>query len=103
MSHYAAGANFERKVRDKLYADGAKLVVRSAGSKGPVDLVALQEPYDDAPSEAVVSLVQVKRGRGMKREGKRQLVALADLLNVRAVLAYPEKVGRRIEVRLEVL
>jgi Holliday junction resolvase len=102
VSHYAAGAAFERKVRDKLYEDGAKLVVRSAGSKGPVDLVALYEPAGpDFP--AVVELVQVKRGRGMTKAKRQALIELANSLGTGAMVAYPEKVGRKIEVRLEVL
>ena len=101
MTHYAAGATFERKVRDKLYADGAKLVVRSAGSKGPVDLVAFYGL--DYGYRYRIDLVQVKRGRGMTKAKQAELVELAESVGARAVLAYPEKVGRRVEVRLEVL
>jgi len=42
MTHYARGAAFERRVRKELEEDGW-FVVRSAGSKGVVDLVALRE------------------------------------------------------------
>lgn len=40
MSNYANGATIERSVRDELYACGASVVIRSAGSKGVLDLVA---------------------------------------------------------------
>mgnify|MGYP000570454909 FL=1 len=42
MGSYARGAAFERKVRRLLEEDGW-FVVRAAGSKGIVDLVALRE------------------------------------------------------------
>jgi hypothetical protein len=42
----------EYKARDQLYDDGALLVVRSAGSQGPVDLVAVFKTH--------VLLIQVK-------------------------------------------
>ena len=42
MTHYARGAAFERKVRRLLEEDGW-FVVRSAGSRGAVDLIALRE------------------------------------------------------------
>jgi len=41
-SHYSRGANFEREVRQFLSEDGW-FVMRAAGSKGVVDLVALRE------------------------------------------------------------
>ncbi|MHC1577720.1 MAG: restriction endonuclease [Candidatus Methanospirareceae archaeon] len=42
MTHYARGAAFERRVRRLLEEDGW-FVVRSAGSRGAVDLIALRE------------------------------------------------------------
>lgn len=97
MSHYAAGAQFERKVRDRLYADGARLVVRSAGSKGPVDLVALFPPL------WLPRLVQVKRNGRMTKAAKKELLELAKSVDGLAVVATPEKIGRRVVVKLEVL
>jgi Holliday junction resolvase len=40
MNRYRAGQTFEHCVRDDLRSRGFLLVVRAAGSKGPVDLVA---------------------------------------------------------------
>ena len=120
---YRRGADFERKVRDRLYADGAKLVVRSAGSKGPVDLVAL---YGSHPTPVLArevprletghfrmwgdevvfppDVVQVKTGTARLSSAKRaELVSLAESVGARAVLASPVKNGRRIDVKLEVL
>lgn len=45
----------ERKARDEAYEKGATLVVRSAGSHGPFDLVAF---YPDR-----VTLIQVKSSK----------------------------------------
>jgi hypothetical protein len=42
MTNYRGGADFEREVRAALIADGYKLVIRSAGSKTKVDLVAFK-------------------------------------------------------------
>jgi len=42
MTAYARGAAFERRVRRLLEEDGW-FVVRSAGSRGAVDLIALRE------------------------------------------------------------
>lgn len=39
-SQYRRGADFERKLKKEYEAEGA-LVVRSAGSKGPIDLVVV--------------------------------------------------------------
>ena len=42
MANYASGANFERDVR-KYYEAKDYYVIRSAGSKGAVDLIAFNE------------------------------------------------------------
>jgi len=39
--NYIAGANFERRVKNWLHKWGYPVVIRSAGSKGPADLVAV--------------------------------------------------------------
>lgn len=58
MSNYARGRRLEYKIRDELEGMGAELVVRSAGSKGPIDLIAF------FPLEREIYLVQVK-GKGL--------------------------------------
>ena len=42
MTQYRRGANYERKIK-KEYEEDGYLVLRSAGSKGPFDLVAIKE------------------------------------------------------------
>lgn len=53
MSHYSIGRAYEYRARRALEADGW-LVVRSAGSKGPWDLVAFKDGYP-------VRCIQIKR------------------------------------------
>lgn len=84
MTSYLRGRRFEWRVRDYLTMLGY-FVVRSAGSRGPVDLVALRRGR--------VLLVQCRaRGRGVPPE----LRDLAARLGAEAVLARKE--GRRLEL-----
>ena len=75
MSAYVAGRRLEYRARDELIAQGYT-VVRSAGSKGPIDLVAIG---------CNVRLIQIKSGRPRT----------SDRLRLRAVLA-PRNVRREI-------
>lgn len=72
VNRYVRGRRAEQYVKDLLRSMGADLVVRSAGSRGPVDLVAF------FPDEGEVWLVQVKAGsRGLGREERERLEDLA--------------------------
>ena len=77
MSRYAKGRRLEWLARDALIAQGYT-VIRSAGSKGPVDLVAI------GPAE--IRLIQVKAVGGVRR---------ADLRKLRQVACPP---GTRCEI-----
>ena len=77
MTHYAAGRRLEYIARDALRAQGYT-VIRSAGSKGAVDLVAIG--LDD------VRLIQVK-AEGQSITGA-----------VKALAALPSPAGVRREV-----
>jgi Holliday junction resolvase len=69
MSYYARGASQERRVR-KHYEERGFYVVRAAGSKGLVDLVAI--------GDGELHLVQCKSGqRSMPRKERVELVELA--------------------------
>lgn len=57
MTNYRRGQRAEWKARDLLLEQGAITVIRAAGSKGPIDLVAIGRNQ--------TRLVQVKRGRGI--------------------------------------
>lgn len=99
MSAYSRGADFERKVRDHLLAQGAKLVIRSAGSRSAVDLVAFWQPSMSGHATAV--LVQVKRDGRLTQQAREALKATAAGLGVTAALACSVRQGRRQEVTLE--
>ena len=83
---YARGADFERRVRDVLTAQGWQ-VLRSAGSHSPVDLVAwspVEEPYGSR-----CWMVQAKRS-GVPSAGDRvALLAWAARADALAVLVRP--------------
>lgn len=68
MTHYDSGRRLEYKVRDDLRENGYE-VIRSAGSKSPVDLLAFKRRQ--------VLLVQVKNKRNPGPSEREALVALA--------------------------
>ena len=80
---YRRGRRLEYRVRDDLKRMGAELVVRSAGSRGPCDLVAI------FPDRGEIWLVQVKSTRRAERELE-ILKKLEGTYRVRAVV-LPEK------------
>lgn len=117
-TNYQAGADFERKVRDHLMHDlDACYVVRSAGSRGIVDLVAFFMGEDvaihdgrdtlDSDSEFIVSpvvrLVQVKRTGKITDEDREMLCSLAAETGATPWLAWPVTVGRAVHVEMEEL
>jgi Holliday junction resolvase len=116
-TNYQAGADFERKVRDHLMHDlDACYVVRSAGSRGIVDLVAFFMGEDYTVDEAtnpwsgevkivspVVRLVQVKRTGKITDEDREILCSLAAETGATPWLAWPVKVGRAVHVEMEQL
>ncbi len=71
MTHYSAGRRLEYRARDELIAQGYT-VVRSAGSKGPIDLVAI----GPAKGRCTVRLIQVK-ARSPRRADRLKLTAVA--------------------------
>lgn len=84
---YAAGRALEYRVRDLLIASGY-LVVRSAGSKGVIDLVAL--PRIESPAYGALSAplaVQCKRGGVLPRAEWNKLVTEALSVQCVPVLA----------------
>jgi Holliday junction resolvase len=75
LTNYERGAKFERKVKKMLESLGL-FVVRSAGSHGPVDLVAL--------STSKVFLLQCKA----EKYRKRRTVDMENLLRVSRFFPY---------------
>ena len=71
MSKYSKGADFERKVKHLLEEDGC-FVVRSAGSKGIVDLVSFN------PVNHNVLFIQCKTNGVLSKCDRVNFVTLAD-------------------------
>ncbi len=79
MTNYSRGADFERKVQAGLAAAGY-FAVRAAGSRGPVDVLAVRK--------GVVLLVQCKLKLGrMSPEAWAELIALAAVAGAVPVVA----------------
>lgn len=91
MTRYSGGADFEREVRAALVADGYQLVIRSAGSKTKVDLVAFK------PDQ--VLFVQCKRNGVCPPAERVELLRVAGLLpgvGVPVVASRPGVTYRRL-------
>jgi Holliday junction resolvase len=86
-NNYRRGYYAERKAAEALKKEGY-FVVRAAGSRGPVDLVALGKD---------VRLIQVKRGKGALAEGKRE-IARVPCPGLKEVWIYEGRQGFRKEV-----
>lgn len=87
MSAYRAGRDFEYAVRTKLTADGYD-VIRSAGSKTKVDLVAIKA------GQAL--LIQAKRDGRISPHERAELVRIASLLGPVAVPVVAFRHARRL-------
>lgn len=81
MTRYSRGADFERRVKSDLQKHGW-LVVRSAGSHGEVDLMAMGPELTDR------ALIQCKRDGRMSLEDRRGLESLGDAFSALPILAY---------------
>ena len=93
MTKYDSGRRFEWKVRDDLKAKGYH-VIRSAGSKTKVDLVA--------SGMGMVILVQCKLDRASPDERK-ELYDIASDCGAEPVLASKKKEGVHVTIRYEVI
>ena len=82
MSNYNRGANFERRVKRALENKGA-FVIRSAGSRSPVDLVAFWS--------GEICFLQVKVDGNLSKGERELLTYLAQENRCRACMAYRDK------------
>jgi Holliday junction resolvase len=83
-TRYSRGRQFEYRVRDDLRERGC-LVVRAAGSKGKVDLLAVLPLTDESPGE--ILLVQCKRDTWGTPAERTELCRLAEVYGATALLA----------------
>lgn len=88
---YARGREFEYRVRDSQPLASARLVIRAAGSKGPVDLVAIWDGGN-------TWLVQVKKDGVMSPAQRKALRELAGHVGAEPILARAGKANRGVEI-----
>jgi len=88
-SRYIRGRRFEHRVK-RLLEERGYIVVRSAGSKGPFDLVALRF--------GEILLIQCKLDGNLPKAEKRQMIAAARVAGGKPLLAIKDK--RTGEIRL---
>jgi len=98
MSRYDIEARFERQIREHFRG---YFVARVAGSKGPVDLVAVRKSFlQPVGKVATVLLIQCKARKRPRKRGpfeqkeKTDLIVLAARFGASAVWA--ERVGRNV-------
>lgn len=105
MTQYQRGANFERLVKKKWEENGY-YVIRSAGSHGIADLVAIkgftETDYWTADPVIVpaIVLIQCKLTGKMSKEDETKLKDLATELGVKSVMAYKDDDGKYLGVWL---
>lgn len=85
MTHYAAGTAFEHVVRNDLHANGY-WVMRSAGSKTKVDLIAIK------PGQ--ILLVQCKRDGRISPAERVELLRVAAMIDTAIPVLAHKKPGR---------
>lgn len=99
MTHYRSGRDFEYKVRDALAADGYE-VIRAAGSKGKVDLVAFKGGMRIGTWYSDLLFVQAKRRDGnIGPDDRAELLRLASIVNAYPIVAHQPAPRRPIQYR----
>lgn len=93
VSQYNRGRSFEYRVK-QLYEKHGWFVIRSAGSKGIADLVAI------APDGMEIHFIQCKKNGTISKQEKEILTATAYKYNALPILASRGKNGRGIALYL---
>jgi Holliday junction resolvase len=97
MTNYNRGRAFEYKVRD-LFRESGYYVIRSAGSKGIADLVAIKNESGWSMNETC--FIQCKKSGKLNGIEKKDMIDLCSKLAVTPILArYKEKKIELIELR----
>ena len=94
MTNYDNGARLERAAKTDLETAGY-LVLRSSGSHGPADLVALPRRVPaagDRPGR--ILLIQCKTDAYMPRTARLEFARLSQAVGAIAILCYWRKEGR---------
>lgn len=99
-TNYERGRAFEYRARDELYKQGAVIVVRSAGSKTKVDLIALFPALDGImtwPAAMEVWIVQCKRDGKLPAAERDALLDISVQTGALAYHAHTGPNGRGVE------
>lgn len=101
MTVYDGGANVERKAKKELESSGY-YVVRSAGSKGAFDLIAIPMKNHIELTPNVIRLIQCKKSSSEKGNYKKDRLAIDSLsfpINVRKeIWIWVKKEGWKKEI-----
>lgn len=93
MGRYSKGARFEREVI-KFLTNQGMYCIRSAGSKGIVDIIAMKRYC----GETFVYLIQCKYGKAsMSKKDQKKLVDLANELDFIPTYIYRKKYSKEIK------
>lgn len=88
MTQYRRGADFERQL--KRYLEGlGYFVIRSAGSKGPVDLVAFDTLYPAERGDKPF-FIQCKLSGRISEKNMQYFTEIAEQCGAQAVIATPQ-------------
>jgi len=107
MGKYSKGANFERDVIKHLEKKGLHCI-RSAGSKGIVDIVAFNivndrpighSVFPNTNKSTLVYLIQCKYGNAtMNKQDKKELIELANKYSFIPVYAHKRKNAKHLKM-----
>jgi len=89
VQRYRKGYRFEIRVKEDLEEKGY-FVIRSAGSKGVFDLIAI------APNGKEILGIQCKAGGKIPSEEKQEIIKVAEKYNIKPCLAL--KKDRKYEI-----
>ena len=96
MGNYRKGAKFERDVIEHLEKKGM-YCIRSAGSKGIVDVIAMQRVCH----KTVVHMIQCKYGNAtMSKKDKNILIDLANKFGFLPLYAHKRKNAKHMKIEL---
>ena len=96
MGMYSKGAKFERDVIKHLEKKGM-YCIRSAGSKGIVDVIAIRRHC----GMTLVHMIQCKYGNAtMSKKDKNELVELADKFGFIPIYAHKRKNAKHLKIDL---
>ena len=93
-SQYRRGADFERAVRDLCIKMGAVAVIRSAGSKGLLDLVAWMENGE-------TWFIQCKLTGKISKDDRNNLRDVADIVGAVPIVAHKPGRGQIVLERID--